>query len=141
MTATNHLGADLWGEVLATAAGERANDRWLREQSLWTPLAALITEVCADGDRDEITAAHPYIGFGASAALDYGVLHTAADQLLDTYWPQITAVAEALADRQHMTGDEIAARADMANPGRTAHQETDAGQRSRHAGTEKSGAR
>ncbi|MFG2844233.1 hypothetical protein ACGF12_13825 [Kitasatospora sp. NPDC048296] len=96
--------------------GPRANDRWLREQGLWTPLAAWITEVCAEGDRSDITSAHPYIGFGRSAELDYGILHAAADRLLDTYWPQITTVARTLADRRRLTGEEIAALANLTNP-------------------------
>jgi hypothetical protein len=41
------------GVILALAAAERAQDRWLRETGRWTPELAWVTERLSVHDRDE----------------------------------------------------------------------------------------
>jgi hypothetical protein len=82
------------------AAGERATDRWLREAGLWTPERAVAAEVGARGDRHLFLSINPDVGFG-DRQIDYRVVHDLADQAIDQQWPAITAVADALVQRQH----------------------------------------
>ncbi|MEV6165706.1 hypothetical protein AB0L71_28100 [Streptomyces sp. NPDC052052] len=104
------------GQDLAVflGAGERAEDRWLRQNDLWTPRRAVGVELGAYGDRREFLAANPHFGFGADHN-DYRVVHDLADQLIAQHWDAITAVADALATRLHLTGGQIARIADLPN--------------------------
>lgn len=100
--------------AIFSAAGERAADRWLRESGLWTPERAVANEVAAHGDRRSFLAINPHVGFG-DKEVDYRHVHDLADQALDTHWTAITAVADVLAARLYLTGDEIADLAQMSN--------------------------
>ncbi|MEV6165709.1 hypothetical protein AB0L71_28115 [Streptomyces sp. NPDC052052] len=104
------------GQTSATClgAGERAADRWLHQNNLWTPRRALGIELSAYGDRCEFLAANPHFGFGADRN-DYRVVHDLADQLITQHWDAVTAVADALVTRLHLTGDQIARIADLPN--------------------------
>lgn len=97
------------GELFVTfcGAGERAADRWLREQNLWTPERAVRAEVGAAKDRRMALDANPHVGFGDREA-DYRVVHDLADRAIDQYWPAITAVADVLAEQEYLSGDEVA---------------------------------
>ncbi|WP_035796445.1 hypothetical protein [Kitasatospora mediocidica] len=70
------------------AAGERAQDRWLREQGLWTPIRAWATEILAYTDRQGIAEYAP--------ADDLTALHDEVDTLLDGLWPSVLRLAGAL---------------------------------------------
>ncbi|MEU0949922.1 hypothetical protein ABZ379_45780 [Streptomyces canus] len=96
-------------QLLATycAAGERADDRWLREQGLWNDRRAVCVEVGARGDRQILLASNPRIGFG-DKEVDYHLVHDLADQAIDQHWTRITTVAEVLVKEIRMDGDEIA---------------------------------
>ncbi|MFF3128531.1 hypothetical protein ACFVRD_41110 [Streptomyces sp. NPDC057908] len=104
------------GHAYATfsAAGERAVDRWLHEDGLWTPDRAIATEVGAHGDRHSFLLINPHVGFG-DKEIDYTVVHDLADNFLEQHWAAVTRVAHALTDRAHLTGDEIARIAGLPN--------------------------
>lgn len=93
--------------ITIMGAGERANDRWLHETGLWTPFRAVGAELGAYGDRCNILRVNPHLGF-AGGSNDYLVVHHIADQFVEEYWGRITAVGIVLAERLHLTGDEIA---------------------------------
>ncbi|MFI2081466.1 hypothetical protein ACH43Y_14100 [Streptomyces rubiginosohelvolus] len=95
-------------------AGERAEDRWLRQTNLWTPLLAAGIELGAYSDRQTLLAANPHIRFGIDRN-DYAVVHDLADQIIATHWDAITKVAGVLKARLHLTGDEIADLAGLTN--------------------------
>ncbi|MEU8101771.1 hypothetical protein [Streptomyces rubiginosohelvolus] len=95
-------------------AGERAEDRWLRQNNLWTPLLAAGIELGAYGDRQTLLAANPHIRFGIDHN-DYTVVHDLADQIITTHWDAITRIAGVLKARLHLTGDEIAGLAGLTN--------------------------
>ncbi|MEV4975535.1 hypothetical protein [Streptomyces scopuliridis] len=95
-------------------AGERAEDRWLRQNNLWTPRRAYGIELGAYSDRRCFLATNPHFGFGTDHN-DYRVVHDYADQMVAQRWDAITAVADVLATRLHLTGDEIADLAQLPN--------------------------
>ncbi|MFJ6382989.1 hypothetical protein ACIQI7_23675 [Kitasatospora sp. NPDC092039] len=85
------------------AAGERAQDRWLRESGRWTTRRGWLTELGAVNDRREIyrvvdEGSGRDVTFGASddPCRDLAALHDHTDALLDTLWDRVTALAEAL---------------------------------------------
>ncbi|MCX5158102.1 hypothetical protein OOK39_02150 [Streptomyces sp. NBC_00264] len=104
------------GHAYATfsAAGERAVDRWLREDGLWTPDRAVVVEVGANGDRSSFLAINPHVGFG-DKQIDYTVVHDLADNFLEQHWAAVTRVAHALTGHAHLEGDEIARIAGLPN--------------------------
>jgi hypothetical protein len=99
--------------VTVLTAGERAEDRWLRENGLWTSTLAAGVELGARGDRLTILTANPHIGFGTGQ--DYSTVHDLGDRFVDEHWTRILAVAEALVSRCHLTGDEAASHAGLPN--------------------------
>lgn len=94
-------------------AGERAEDRWLRENGLWTPSRGAGVELGAYSDRKQLLAQNPHIGFGSGQ--DYSIVHDLADQLVSEHWGPVLAVAEALAARLHLTGREVSVLAGLSN--------------------------
>lgn len=103
-----------------SGAGERAIDRWLREEGLWTPERAVAAEIGARGDRRSFLNLNPHVGYG-DRDVDYRVVHDLADTALDQHWPAVVRVADALAQHGHLTGDTIADLADLPNGTHTAH--------------------
>lgn len=95
-------------------AGERAEDRWLRQNNLWTPRRAVGVELGACADRRTFLATNPHFGFGEDRN-DYRVVHDLADQLVTDNWTAITAIADILATQLHLTGEQIATLAQMPN--------------------------
>lgn len=93
--------------IVLMGAGERAEDRWLREQGLWTPIRAVGAELGAYGDRQQVRRLNPHLGFEGGPN-DYLVVHEVADRFVSEYWGAIATVACVLAERLHLTGDEIA---------------------------------
>ncbi|MFI1161337.1 hypothetical protein [Streptomyces sioyaensis] len=104
------------GWAIAIAAGERAQDRWLREAGLWTEDLAAMAELGARSDRALIFAADPdpRPGFGDGGP-DYADLHALADQALDAHWSTIRAALPVLVDSGQMTGDELASTVGLPN--------------------------
>jgi hypothetical protein len=103
------------GFALATfmGAGERAEDRWLREHGLWTPTRAAGVELGAYGDRRVVLDNNPHIGFGSGQ--DYSTVHDLADHFLSEHWTRVLAVACELAARLRLSGDEVADLAGLPN--------------------------
>lgn len=94
---------ELGAQLVAVAAGERAADRWLRKEGLWTPQRGWANEVAAADDREHIRQrVHTHLG----AELTYGIrddpardleaLQAVADCELDRLWPRVTRLAAAL---------------------------------------------
>lgn len=101
--------------LVMTACGERAQDRWFRENGLWNPQRGLAVEVEANDDRAFVLKIDPRYGFG-DTELDYMDLLHAADRLLATVWPEVGIVAEELLVRGSLTGDEAAELCGIPNP-------------------------
>ncbi|MFJ6774084.1 hypothetical protein ACIQOV_24560 [Kitasatospora sp. NPDC091257] len=102
------------------AAGERAQDRWLRETGRWTTRRGWVTELSAINDRREIyravyEASGRNVTFGASddPCRDLAALHDHTDALLDTLWDRVTRLAEALDRRGRLTCGQAAAAAGL----------------------------
>lgn len=102
------------GFAVFLGAGERAEDRWLRLNGLWTTTRAVGIELGAHSDRQQFLAVNPHFGFGADSN-DYRVVHDLADQLVTDRWDAITAVADALASQLRLTGDQVADLAQLSN--------------------------
>ncbi|MFD9099321.1 hypothetical protein [Streptomyces collinus] len=100
--------------VTFLGAGERAEDRWLRETGLWTPTVAVGVEYGAYTDRREVLDRNPGLGFEGGHN-DFLIVHELADQAVAEHWAAITAVAGVLAARLCLTGDEIADLAGLPN--------------------------
>lgn len=106
------------GWAIGVAAGERAEDRWLRESGLWTEDLAAMAEIAARTDRANILAADPQPrpGFGDGGEADYSEFHDLADQALDVHWDRISTVLPLLIMEGQMTGDQLASLVDLPNP-------------------------
>lgn len=106
------------GWALGVVAGERAVDRWLREEGLWTPSRAAWAELSAKHDRDAILASpiDPKPRFGSGLA-DYGDLHQLADDALVRVWERVRATLPVLLTRRSISGNELGRMTDLPNPG------------------------
>ncbi|GAA0426464.1 hypothetical protein [Streptomyces luteireticuli] len=107
--------------IAMCVAGERAQNRSLHEQGLWTPDRAWAVERLAADDRDKVAEALRFcnrgdLGFGHSPAsgLDLAVVHRAADAALSHLWDRVLRLAEAVDEHGHLTGDQAARYADLA---------------------------
>lgn len=96
------------------AAGERAFDKWLREQGLWTPSRAVYGEIQGLLDRDDALEADPTITFD-DGTNDYRHLQDEADRVLDEVWPLLLRGLEHFGDFAEYTGDEMCARIGIFN--------------------------
>jgi len=96
------------GWALGVVAGERAVDRWLREEGLWTPSRAAWSELSAMHDRDVILSSSidPKPSFG-SGMVDYGDLHQLADDALVKVWERVRASVPVLLTRRSISGNEL----------------------------------
>ncbi|MFG2903678.1 hypothetical protein ACGF13_01230 [Kitasatospora sp. NPDC048286] len=101
--------------LMMLAAGERAQDRWLRETGRWTTRRGWLTELGAINDRREIYRAVDEafgrdVTFGTSddPCRDLAALHDHTDALLDTLWGHVARLAEALDRRGRLTGGQAA---------------------------------
>lgn len=97
-----------------SGAGERANDRWLREVGLWTPRLAVAVESGARGDRAKFLQVNPHVGFG-DREVDYRAVHDLADQAIDRHWAAINTVADVIVTHIRLEGDAIADLAGIPN--------------------------
>ncbi|MET8411091.1 hypothetical protein ABZV34_23815 [Streptomyces sp. NPDC005195] len=105
------------------AAGERADDRWLRDNGLWTARRAVCVEIGAHGDRLNLLALNPHVGFG-DTDIHYQSIHDLADQVIDQHWDRITTLADQLVDRLHLDGSDVASLTGIDGPACTCGRST-----------------
>lgn len=81
-------------------AGAMAQERWLREQGLWTPRRDLATQVAARHSRAAVQA---------TAASEDEIERAAAwaQELLDRRWPLLLHCADLLDRRGHLYGSHL----------------------------------
>ena len=92
--------------LISGAAGERASDRWLREQGLWTPARAVYSEISGQRDREDAQKADPSITFDGGPN-DYRHLQDEADRILDDVWPLLVRGLEHFTDFAEYMGTEM----------------------------------
>jgi hypothetical protein len=92
--------------LIGGAAGERAADRWLHEQGLWTPARAVYGELQGSNDRQAARTADPSITFDGGPN-DYRHLQDEADRILDETWPLLVRGLKHFHDFAAYTGDEM----------------------------------
>lgn len=121
-------GTDWFNLAAWSASGERAADRWLRDEGLWTPLRAWVAEVSAAADRRNIDTYDPRFQLAWShdqhqalvqqgvTAVDYADIQADADMVLTDLWPVVTTVARLLASHGSLTGDQVRALTARLNP-------------------------
>ncbi|MFE3206409.1 hypothetical protein [Embleya sp. NPDC059237] len=101
------------------AAGERAHQRWLLDQGLWTPDRAWAVERGARDDQakavEVLSQQIPEAPYSLSA-LHFWKVRPDADALLQASWDRVVNLGTALADRLCLSGDEAAGLAGIANP-------------------------
>lgn len=119
VTQIGRVAVQLPSYLTMLAAGEQAHQRWLREAGLWTPERQWALERGARDDTAKAVAAlrehHP--GFDDMGYRQlYWQYRSDAEALLETHWERVHRVAEALADRRHLTGDEASELAGLPNP-------------------------
>ncbi|MEU2873779.1 hypothetical protein ABZ769_32020 [Streptomyces olivoreticuli] len=102
------------------AAGERAQDRWLRENGLWTQERAWVCERGASSDREQIegslrTHCRKELHFNPTAAfgVQYRTVQAVADSALSHLWDRLLRLAAAVDEHGHLTGRQAARYADM----------------------------
>ncbi|MET8544119.1 hypothetical protein ABZW03_26235 [Kitasatospora sp. NPDC004799] len=105
----------LYSALVMLAAGERAQDRWLRENGRWNTARGWLTELGAIGDRreiyravDEVTGRDVTFGAGDDPCRDLAALHDHTDALLDLLWERVGRVADALNGHGQLTGEQAA---------------------------------
>lgn len=102
--------------TIGMAAGERAEDRWLREAGLWTPHRAAAVELGAFTDRAQVLEnVTPKPAFG-TGGLDYTELHNMADAAVDEVWDRLLFALPRLVRCRAMSGRELAQAAGLPMP-------------------------
>ncbi|MGW0647955.1 hypothetical protein ACWD4T_03985 [Streptomyces umbrinus] len=114
-------GIDFYDLAIWAAAGERASDWWLREEGLWTPDRGWVNEVCALGDRDNISAFDSRWRVAYTDAerqqcqtdgvtpVDLAATHADTDEFLEEMWPAVRHVARLLYTHGRLTGAQARA--------------------------------
>lgn len=100
--------------LVGGAAGERACDRWLREQGLWTPARAVYGEIQGQTDRTDAQKQDPSITFDGGPN-DYRHLQDEADQVLDDVWPLLLRGLGHFREYAAYTGDFLCRRIGICN--------------------------
>lgn len=107
------------GYLTMLAAGEQAHQRWLLESGLHTPARAWAVERGALDDRtkaiDVLRTYHPGLEDNGYRQA-FWQYRPDAQVLLDDHWRRVLDIAEPLADRGHLSGDEASDRAGLPNP-------------------------
>lgn len=106
--------------ITMCAAGERAEDRRLREEGLWTPERAWVAERTAESDRQCVVDAlradcGMTLSYGDDPVgdIDYGTVTAAADAALHHLWDRVLSLAAALDQWGCLTGRQAAQAARM----------------------------
>ncbi|WP_146259306.1 hypothetical protein [Streptomyces tateyamensis] len=105
--------------VKQLAAGERAEQRWLRDYGLWTQDRGWAAEMGALHDRDAaIPRLRMFTGSDDLATVLGAYVHFGdqAEEVLGQHWPAVLAVAGALDEEGELTGDQAATLAGLLNP-------------------------
>jgi hypothetical protein len=108
--------------LVGLCAGERAEERWLHETSLWNAQRAWAAERSAHGDRQEVDdfihqASGLYLTYRSTGKWnDLAELHDHTDRALTDHWRSITALAEALVQKRHLDARQVADFASITNP-------------------------
>ncbi|MFD8078184.1 hypothetical protein ACFV3E_36655 [Streptomyces sp. NPDC059718] len=115
-------GVSVWRLTAACAAGQLAQDRFLREAGLWTPGRAA---ECESGAAHDVGIALDLIAtYGPPDACatrtlptgrSWGTIGAVAERTVKLLWPQITVVAHALAAHTVLSGDAIAEISGLTN--------------------------
>jgi hypothetical protein len=108
--------------LVGLCAGERAEDRWLRETGKWNVRRAWAAERSAIHDREEVDgfidrASGKYLTCQSNGAWnDLATLHEHTDRALAEHWDSVTDMADALVQDRHLDARQIAwiARVDNA---------------------------
>lgn len=95
-----------WRTLVGGAAGERACDRWLREEGLWNPARAVYAEILARHDRRDALLLDPSITFLEGPG-DYRAFQDEADRLLEGLWPLLRRGLLTLQGPVTLSGDEV----------------------------------
>lgn len=102
--------------IVCLAVGERAEDRWLAQRGLWTPVRAWAVERHAYRDRAAAAdllhrgmSATMTFGTDPGAGTDYATYLTDADAALNDAWDDVEALAHELLRTRHLTGDQATA--------------------------------
>lgn len=109
--------------LVALAAGERAEDRWMRESNLWTPARAWVIERLAINDRlhtaglvRQFLKTELTYGEKPTEWSDLAWHHQVADEALHKNWARITDFADALIEHRYLTARQVADFSGLANP-------------------------
>ena len=108
--------------LIGLCAGERAEDRWLREAGKWNVRRAWAAERSAIHDREEVDAfidraSSKYLTCKSNGAWhDLATLHDQTDRALDEHWGRINDLAEALVQARRLDARQIAEIARISNP-------------------------
>lgn len=94
--------------LVGSAAGERACDRWLREEGLWTLDRSLYAEIQGKTDRRGALDHDPSITFDGGSN-DYRKLQDEADAILDEVWPLLRSGLTCFDGFARYTGDQMCA--------------------------------
>lgn len=124
-TGTSFLGpmenVDYYDFTVWCAAGERANERWLDEEGLWTPRRGWVAESGGFDDRCNASTIDPrwrlaYTDEGRArceadgvSPVDWTDAQREADELLDELWPYVLRVAGLLFTHGRLTGHQVRA--------------------------------
>ncbi|MET7552141.1 hypothetical protein ABZS95_43030 [Streptomyces sp. NPDC005479] len=103
----------IWG------AGERAEQRWLRENGLWTEDRGWAAEMGALGDRQQaIPELEAWLGTTneGTVLMSYAELGDQVEHVLDRNWEAVRTIASALDAAGELTGDEAATLSGIPNP-------------------------
>ncbi|MFE9398687.1 hypothetical protein [Streptomyces flavidovirens] len=101
--------------AVTCAAGERAEDRWMRENGLWTPDRAWVSERLAWRDRSQLGSAYRD-GSGKDLTFhgthsdpgDYAWVMDRTDESLDPVWSNVLQLAHHVVEHRRIDGDEAA---------------------------------
>lgn len=100
--------------LVSGAAGERACERWLHEEELWTPARAVYAEIMGMDDREAALARDPSLTFDGGPN-DYRHLQDEADLILDEVWPVLRRGLPRFTTFGELTGDNACARLGIKN--------------------------
>ncbi|MFJ3097922.1 zinc metalloprotease [Streptomyces hydrogenans] len=118
-------GGHIRDAMTVLLAGERAEDRWMRETGTWTQTRAFFAERGGLADRATGRGAMARLGVQMQFATstvdspddrDYWRYVPLADQVLAPAWPQVLLLAERVAEAGCVSGDEAADACGIQNP-------------------------